>query len=213
MADPDEEDEVGDIDAPEDLSRQSGDGQSVPILGDIGINSQDDEGSEDRNSDIESPSRLSDGFEEGCVFTNDLLSLVMPILGVKEYWNAGIRVQHDKNETLWIVILNSFRISIHSITPLFSFPPSQDVINLRLCSQFRLSLKNGPIPEGLSDLGFGLLQIAKDQRLLLAGLDTGGEETLQKPLLAKITLFNDAFRPGWKVQIDLLDERPWDPSS
>ncbi len=80
MADPDEEDEVGDIDAPEDLSRQSGDGQSVPVLGDIGINPQDDEGSEDRNGDIESPSRLANGFKEGGIFTDDLLSLIHILL-------------------------------------------------------------------------------------------------------------------------------------
>lgn len=118
----------------------------------------------------------------------------------------------QKNDSLGFRFRLTYPLFHYSIAPSFHHSCIllflQDVEHLWLCSKLRLSLKNGPVPEGFSDLGFGLSQIAKDQRPLPAGLDTGGEETLQKPFLAKITFFNDALRPGWKFQVDLFDERP-----
>ena len=76
MADSDEEDKVGDIDAPKNLSRKPSDPQASSILSDIGIESKEDKGTEDRNSDVEPPSALPNMFKENGVFSDDLLPLV-----------------------------------------------------------------------------------------------------------------------------------------
>jgi hypothetical protein len=76
VANSNEEDEVGDIDAPENLSRKPRDPQASSILSDIGIHSKEDQGTEDRNGDIESPPCLPDMFKENGVLSDDLLSLV-----------------------------------------------------------------------------------------------------------------------------------------
>jgi hypothetical protein len=62
--------------------------------------------------------------------------------------------------------------------------------------------------EGFYDLCAGFFQIAKDQTLLSAGLDAGGDKTPRKPLLTEVTFFDDSLRPGRKLQVDLFDERP-----
>ena len=94
MADPDEEDKVRDVDAPEDLSRKSCDRQASSILGDVGIKSPENKGTEDGDGDVETLSGLPDVFKENPVFPNDLFSFVHDILllvaGILEYWKIGI---------------------------------------------------------------------------------------------------------------------------
>jgi hypothetical protein len=94
MADSNEENKVRDIDTPKNLSRKPSDPQASSILSDIGIESKEDKGTEDRNRDVKPPSALPNMFKENGVFSDDLLPLVQhkppEKTGVLEYWNNGI---------------------------------------------------------------------------------------------------------------------------
>ena len=76
MADSDEENKVRDIDTPKNLSRKPSDPQASSILSDIRVESEEHEGSEDRNGDVEPLSALPNMFKENGVFSDDLLPLV-----------------------------------------------------------------------------------------------------------------------------------------
>ena len=76
MADPDEEDKIGNVNAPENLSRKPCDRQAGSILSDICIKSEEDEGAEDGNGDVEPLPALRNMFKENGVFSDDLPSLV-----------------------------------------------------------------------------------------------------------------------------------------
>ena len=76
MADSDEEDEVGNIDSPKNLSRKPSHCQAGSILSDIGIESEEDEGSEDGNGNVETLSALPNMLKENGVLSDDLLPLV-----------------------------------------------------------------------------------------------------------------------------------------
>ena len=76
MADSDEEDEVGDIDAPEDRPCKSGHTQSMAILIKVGPYRPEDDGDEDGEGEIKGLSCLSDGLEQnGILFQSQTLFL------------------------------------------------------------------------------------------------------------------------------------------
>jgi hypothetical protein len=97
MTDPNEKYEVGNINAPENLPRKSGDSQSGSILGDVRIKSQKNKGDQDRNGDIKTFSRLPDMLKQYSVFSNDLCLCVHNILlravGILEYWVSNRKFQ------------------------------------------------------------------------------------------------------------------------
>ncbi len=73
MADPDEEDEVGDIDSPEDRPRQSGHTQSMAVLIKVSPYRPEDDGDEDGEGEVEGLSCLSDGLKQnGVLFQSQL---------------------------------------------------------------------------------------------------------------------------------------------
>jgi hypothetical protein len=80
VADPYEENKVRNIDSPEDLSGESGNGQPVSVLGDVGIKSPEDKSTEDGDCYVETLSGLPDVFKENRIFSNDLLSFVYHLL-------------------------------------------------------------------------------------------------------------------------------------
>ena len=80
MADPDEENKVRNIDSPEDLSGESGNGQPVSVLCDIRIQPQEDEGSQDGNRDVKTLSGLPHVFKENGILSNDLMSFIHHLL-------------------------------------------------------------------------------------------------------------------------------------
>lgn len=80
MADPYEENKVRNIDSPEDLSGESGNSQPGPVLGDVGIKSPKDKGTEDGNGDVEPPPALPDVFKELDVLSDNLLPFVYHLL-------------------------------------------------------------------------------------------------------------------------------------
>ncbi len=94
MTDSYEENEVCDVDTPEDLPRKSGDSQSGAILGEVRIKSQKNKGDQDGNGDIKTFSRLPDMVKQYSVFSNDLCLFVHDILlladGILEYWKIGL---------------------------------------------------------------------------------------------------------------------------
>ena len=80
MADPYEENKVRNIDSPEDLSGESGNSQTVSVLCDIRIQSQEDEGAEDGNRNVKTLSGLPDVFKELGVLSDNLLPFVHHLL-------------------------------------------------------------------------------------------------------------------------------------
>ena len=74
MTDSDEEDKIGDIDAPEDGSGQTGDAKPLTILVDVGIHTPKDDSHEDAEGGIESLPRFPDRFkEDGILFQIEML--------------------------------------------------------------------------------------------------------------------------------------------
>jgi len=67
MADTNKEDEIGDIDSPEDGSRKACNAQTVPILVLVRVDSPKDDRHEDQESEIKGPSRFADRFEQNSV--------------------------------------------------------------------------------------------------------------------------------------------------
>ena len=80
MADPDEKDEIGNIDSPEDLSGESGNSQPGSVLGDVGIKSPENKGTEYGNGDVESLPALPDVFKELGFLSDNLLPFVHHLL-------------------------------------------------------------------------------------------------------------------------------------
>src|SRR3972149_11122573 len=91
MTDSYEEDEVGNINAPEDLPGKSGDSQSGSILGDVRIKSQKNKGDQDRNGDIKTFSRLPDMLKQYSVFSNDLCLFVYHALNSQGSRGLGFK--------------------------------------------------------------------------------------------------------------------------
>ena len=73
MADSDEEDEVGDIDPPEDRSDETGDSQPLAVLGEVGIDSPEDDHHENGGGKIKRFACLLDRLEKkGVLFYGEL---------------------------------------------------------------------------------------------------------------------------------------------
>ena len=68
VTDPDEEDEVGDVEAPVDGSPESGDAQALTILRDVRIGAERHDAQKDRYRDIEARPRPQHGFQQDRVF-------------------------------------------------------------------------------------------------------------------------------------------------
>jgi hypothetical protein len=68
---------------------------------------------------------------------------------------------------------------------------SQDVVDLRMGTQLRLSTNGGMLPEKLSHLGIRIFHVAENESLVLAGLDTCRLKAFGKSLVAEGALLYD----------------------
>jgi hypothetical protein len=89
---------------------------------------------------------------------------------------------------------------------------SHYVINLGSRTEVGLSPDRVLFSQDLRDIGVGIFRISEDQglgALILASLDTGGQQSSSESLGAEITLLDHAFGAGRKIGSDRsLDERP-----